>query len=64
MANPCYACPYREAGCHGRCEAYRAYRAARDEQLAREHVIRDHDMEYDLYRRGRYPRLRKRSNRP
>lgn len=59
VQNPCYQCGERSPGCHGKCAKYKAYRAARDEQLARQHVIRDNDMAYDLYRRGRYPQIRR-----
>ena len=31
MTQPCYNCPDREMGCHGRCERYAAYRAKMDE---------------------------------
>ena len=31
MTQPCYHCPDREMGCHGRCERYAAYRAKMDE---------------------------------
>ena len=27
---PCYQCPNREVGCHGKCEKYLAYRAQID----------------------------------
>lgn len=30
MKQPCYQCPDREMGCHGRCERYKAYRAEVD----------------------------------
>ena len=30
MKQPCYNCPDREMGCHGRCERYKAYRAEVD----------------------------------
>jgi len=30
MKQPCYKCPDREFGCHGRCEQYKAYRAEMD----------------------------------
>lgn len=59
MACPCRDCENREPGCHGQCGAYQAYRAARDEALALRHVIRENDMAYDLYRRGRYPAIRR-----
>lgn len=93
MANPCYQCGERSPGCHGKCVRYKAYRAARDEQLAR-HMTgqiliwpeeeekskrsdllplgdkgaewsfrRRNDMAYDLYRRGRYPQIRRASRR-
>lgn len=29
---PCYGCGERAAGCHGRCERYRAFRAGVDER--------------------------------
>lgn len=63
MANACYQCAERSPGCHGKCAKYKAYRAALDEQLARQHVIRDNDMEYDLYGRGRYSQKRARHGR-
>ena len=30
MKQPCYNCPDREMGCHGRCERYKEYRAEVD----------------------------------
>lgn len=27
---PCHGCPDRTVGCHGTCEAYKAYRAERE----------------------------------
>lgn len=30
MKQPCYNCPDREVGCHGKCERYTAYRAEID----------------------------------
>ena len=39
MNQPCYNCPDREMGCHGRCERYAEYRAQMDE------VGRKRDME-------------------
>lgn len=27
MTAPCYKCPDREVGCHGKCEKYLAFRA-------------------------------------
>lgn len=27
---PCYGCPDRAVGCHGNCEAYKAYRSERE----------------------------------
>ena len=30
---PCKGCPYREVGCHGKCEVYREWLARRRKQL-------------------------------
>lgn len=30
MIAPCKDCPDRQIGCHGQCERYKAFRAARD----------------------------------
>ena len=34
MTAPCKGCQLREPGCHGKCEAYREYRAWKDEEAA------------------------------
>lgn len=34
MTVPCYHCPDRQAGCHAKCAAYRAFRAELDERKA------------------------------
>lgn len=31
MKNPCYLCPRRQAGCHGKCEEYQSWAARRAE---------------------------------
>ena len=31
MRSPCRDCPERTVGCHGKCEAYKAYRGVLDE---------------------------------
>ena len=31
MKNPCMGCVKREMGCHAKCEAYKAFWAAREE---------------------------------
>lgn len=40
MTQPCYHCPDREMGCHGRCERYAAYRAKLDEANAKRDLER------------------------
>lgn len=39
--NPCYMCPKREPGCHGRCEAYQTWSRERQEinQMNRDSAI-------------------------
>lgn len=34
MRAPCKDCPDRHPGCHGQCEAYKAFRAQRDAAIA------------------------------
>lgn len=38
MKNPCYLCPRRQAGCHGKCEEYQAWAARRAESLRIERI--------------------------
>ena len=40
MTQPCYHCPDREMGCHGRCERYAEYRAKIDEANAKRELER------------------------
>lgn len=56
---PCYGCGEREAGCHGRCESYETYRVAQESAREKRHIVQEYDMAYDLYRRGRYPAIRR-----
>lgn len=35
MVNPCYLCPRRTPGCHGKCEDYQAWSKARQEENER-----------------------------
>lgn len=57
--SPCYRCTRRETGCHGRCESYKTYRAAQESAREKRHIVQEYDMAYDLYRRGRYPAIRR-----
>lgn len=59
MTSPCYKCPERRVGCHGKCERYKEFARMRRElcETARE----DNDMKYLTWRPdhgGRYEGVR------
>ena len=40
---PCYKCNDRKIGCHGRCEAYIAWKERDQKRLAAQHAEREKD---------------------
>ena len=48
VSAPCKECTDRESGCHGRCEKYKAYKAAteelREQQKRNQDVYRDYSI--------------------
>lgn len=50
---PCRGCPYREVGCHARCEVYREWAARRKQAFVKikaELEVRDYEIRNAFFR--------------
>lgn len=56
---PCKGCPYREVGCHGRCDVYQEWLAQRKRMLAgvkAELEVRDYEIRNTFFRQEGPPK--------
>lgn len=61
MACPCRECPFREVGCHGKCEVYRDWTAkirARKRRNKGEAEARDYEIKNQYFRQAGHERYR------
>lgn len=61
MAAPCRECPFREVGCHGKCELYREWLAkirARKHRNKGEAEVRDYEIKNQYFRQDGHERYR------
>ena len=49
-SNPCYGCLRRNAKCHAKCENYRAWKTAVDENKKAQNQKRREEVMMDLYK--------------
>lgn len=56
IKNPCRGCPDRKVGCHAWCDAYLAFRKAKDEENRRKFIERELNHAYEEWRSNLYKR--------
>ena len=56
IESPCMDCPDRHEGCHGKCEDYKAYKAAKEKARENERKSKDVFKDYCIVRARRYGR--------
>ena len=56
IESPCLECTERHEGCHGKCEGYKAYKAAKEQAREDERKRKDVFKVYCIARARRYGR--------